>query len=223
VLVTSGNLGPSQQSKGKRVFIWGGVRALERVCIQLCRFWGCHVTCIAPLYTHQYLRSLGVNNPIEDDIYLIKKMIKNGQRFDVVVNTAGLMAEDLCMSLSESDGRVVTTLTSMPGLIEYGLFTSILAKIINSVADLFNANLFGVERKWIETTFSGEVLDYLANVVNSGAIDPVGERILSMDQVKLAFNCLAGGGHKGKLVIRMDEERRCGCEFPSNDHEMQIY
>ena len=37
-------------------------------------------------------------------------------RYDVVVNTAGLLAEDLCLALTKPDGRVVTALTQPPGL-----------------------------------------------------------------------------------------------------------
>ena len=39
-------------------------------------------------------------------------------RFDVVVNTAGLLAEDLCLSLARGDGRVVSALIQPPGLKE---------------------------------------------------------------------------------------------------------
>jgi hypothetical protein len=28
---------------GKTVFLWGGVRAVERLCVQLCSVWGCQV------------------------------------------------------------------------------------------------------------------------------------------------------------------------------------
>ena len=37
-------------------------------------------------------------------------------RYDVVVNTAGLLAEDLCLALTKPEGRVVTALTQPPGL-----------------------------------------------------------------------------------------------------------
>ena len=37
-------------------------------------------------------------------------------RYDVVVNTAGLLAEDLCLALTKPDGRVITALTQPPGL-----------------------------------------------------------------------------------------------------------
>jgi len=204
LLVTSGGLGPNENSKGKRVFIWGGVRALERLSVQLCKVWGCEVTCVAPVYTHDYLRSLGASLLLDDNLQEIKKLINEGFRYDVVVNTAGLLAEDLCLSLSSTDGRVVTTLTAMPGLIEYGLWTSIFARMLNCVLGIFKSNLVGEDRKWVETRFTGEVLDYLGKLVDQGEVDAVGERIYSIDQVELAFKCLAGGGHRGKLVIRMD-------------------
>ena len=34
----------------------------------------------------------------------------------MVVNTAGLLAEDLCLALTKAEGRVVTALTQPPGL-----------------------------------------------------------------------------------------------------------
>ncbi|XP_023343619.1 uncharacterized protein LOC111713060 [Eurytemora carolleeae] len=136
----------------------------------------------------------------------VRELIAQGNRFDVVVNTGGLLAEDLCLSLLSSEGRVVSTLTATPGLPEHGLFTSILARLINSAVGLFQRNLIGEERVWIETRFRGEVLEYISDLVDQGLIDPVGERIFSMDQVELAFRSLAGGGHKGKLVIRMEQD-----------------
>ena len=39
-------------------------------------------------------------------------------RFDIVVNTAGLLAEDLCLSLAREDGRVVSALIQPPGFKE---------------------------------------------------------------------------------------------------------
>ena len=41
----------------------------------------------------------------------------------------------------------------------------------------------------------------------------MGERIFSLDQAELAFRSLAAGGHKGKLVIRMDDPARVNQEL----------
>jgi len=206
LLVTSAGLGPYPASKDKHVFIWGGVRALERLCVQLCAVWGCDVTCVAPVYTHDYLRTLGASHLVEDDPRDIKELLKSNKRYDVVVNTSGLLAEDLCLALTSAQGKVVTTLTATPGLSEYGLLSSMLARMMNSLFYLFKANLWGIDKMWVETTYTGEVLDYLANLVNQGLLDPVGERIFSLDQVELAFKSLAAGGHKGKLVVRIEPE-----------------
>jgi len=206
LLVKSGGLGPYPASVGKKVFIWGGVRAVERLCVQLCRVWGCQVTCIAPLYTHDYLRSLGASVLLDDDSQTVKDLLKSDIRYDVVVNTSGLVAEELCLALSTPDGRVVTTLTSTPGLQEYGLFTSMMARMLNSIFYVFKSNLWGVDKMWLETEYNGRILDYLGDLVNNNKIDPVGERIFNLEQTELAFKSLAGGGHKGKLVIRMEQE-----------------
>ena len=39
-------------------------------------------------------------------------------RFDVVVNTAGLLAEDFCLSLAGDGGRIVSVLVQPPGFAE---------------------------------------------------------------------------------------------------------
>ena len=65
---------------GARVFIWGGVRALERLCVQLCSEWGCEVTCVGPLYTHQYLASLGAAHVLPDDMADLARLLQTGKR-----------------------------------------------------------------------------------------------------------------------------------------------
>ena len=64
----------------RSVFIWGGVRALERLCVQLCKEWGCQVTCLAPVYTHHYLTRLGAAHVLPDDMADLAKLIQSGKR-----------------------------------------------------------------------------------------------------------------------------------------------
>eukprot|EP00091_Calanus_sinicus_P020224 TRINITY_DN5419_c0_g1_i1.p1 TRINITY_DN5419_c0_g1~~TRINITY_DN5419_c0_g1_i1.p1 ORF type:complete len:157 (+),score=11.96 TRINITY_DN5419_c0_g1_i1:207-677(+) len=150
---------------------------------------------------------------INDDMGELARIITTGKRFDVVVNTAGLLAEDLCLSLARDDGRVVSALIQPPGLKEYGLLTGILSGILNGIWDILKINLIGGDRDWRTTQLDGAVLDYLGDLVSKGHIDPVGERIFSLDQAELAFRSLAAGGHKGKLVIRMDDPTRTNQEL----------
>jgi len=208
LLVTMANLGPRPASKGASVFIWGGVRALERLCVQLCKEWGCQVTCVAPLYTHQYLMSLGATHVLPDDMAELAKLLQTGKRFDVVVNTAGLLAEDFCLSLAADEGKIVSVLVSAPGFEEYGLITSILAAALNNIWNCLKYNLLGGDRDWRSTRLDGSVLDYLGELVSNGKIDPVGEKIFSLEQTELAFRSLAAGGNKGKLVVRMESSEQ---------------
>lgn len=203
MLVTSGGLGP--QSKGKSVFIWGGVRALERLAIQLCHEWGCQITCVAPRYCHEYLSNLGADIVLQDLISEVTKLVAQGTTYDLVVNTAGLIAEDLCLSLARDTGRVVTMMTAAPDLRECGLYTGIIASFINTVMDIVSDNVIGTSRKWRNVRLNGEVLEYLGELVENGKLDPVGERIYSLEQAEIAFRALAAGGHRGKLVLRMEE------------------
>ena len=64
----------------KTVFIWGGVRALERLSVQLCAVWGVRVTCVAPRYTHEYLLSLGAAEVMEDEMAEVERIIQSGRR-----------------------------------------------------------------------------------------------------------------------------------------------
>jgi len=148
---------------------------------------------------------LGADTVITDDMAELGKVAAGGARYDVVVNTAGLLAEDLCLAFTKPEGRVVTALTQPPGLREYGMVTGLAVTCINFLCDIFRNNLWGGDRVWGSTKLRGEVLDYLGQLVLQGAIDPVGERIYSLEQSEIAFRELAAGGHKGKLVIRMGE------------------
>ena len=66
---------------GKTVFIWGGVRALERLSVQLCALWGCKVTCVAPTYTQEYLLSLGAFAVIGDDMVEINRLLATEKKY----------------------------------------------------------------------------------------------------------------------------------------------
>ena len=68
-------------SSDKTVFIWGGVRALERLAVQLCAAWGARVTCVAPRYTHEYLLSLGAAHVVADDMEEVERVARSGQRW----------------------------------------------------------------------------------------------------------------------------------------------
>ena len=56
------------------------MRALERLTVQLCTEWGCQVTCLAPLYTHNYLTRLGAAHVLSDDMAELAKLIQTGKR-----------------------------------------------------------------------------------------------------------------------------------------------
>ena len=64
----------------KTVFIWGGVRALERLSVQLCAIWGARVTCVAPRYTHEFLLALGAHEVIEDEMTEVDRILRSGRR-----------------------------------------------------------------------------------------------------------------------------------------------
>ena len=49
--------------------------------------------------------------------------------------------------------------------------------------------------------------------INCNFQSKVGERIFSLDQAELAFRSLAAGGHKGKLVVRMEDPVRAATEL----------
>lgn len=209
MLVTCGGLGPRTQSRDKTVFIWGGVRALERLSVQLCAIWGARVTCVAPRYTHEFLLALGAHEVIEDEMTEVDKILRSGKRFDVVMNTGSVLSEALCLALaSPSHGRVVSSLVQPPGFKEYGLLSGIVSGVFISIWNILRYNLIGVEQDWKTTRLDGDVLDYLGKLVTEGKLDPIGERIYPLDQVELAFKSLAAGGHKGKLVVRMTPEQQ---------------
>ena len=183
---------------GKTVFIWGGVRALERLSVQLCAEWGCKVTHIffillssllyiqgnlrgSPLhsrvlvvsgsqlshcwrydrgqqahclrrtvgpahafkskYSQVYLQQMPSNFSFHEfwllilersglKLYKLKFLCFSFPlplrvstccflRYDVVLNSGGLLSETLCLSLSEPEtGRVVSALIQPPGFKE---------------------------------------------------------------------------------------------------------
>lgn len=50
------------------------------------------MTCLAPPYCHNYLRALGVDETVPDDLAALKKHVsEQHELYDVVINTTGLI------------------------------------------------------------------------------------------------------------------------------------
>ncbi len=89
------------------------------------------MTCFAPEHTHDYLKSLGVDALVADDMRQLEDFAAGEHElFDLVVNTSGPVAEETCLRLCNDTGTVVSTLTSAPGLREYGLYAGMAVRYV---------------------------------------------------------------------------------------------
>lgn len=88
--------------------------------------------------------------------------------------------------------------------------------------DLMNESTLGLKLFRRETAFCGVHLDrifradtstkrrvmkLLADAITAGAVKPLPRKVYGVDGVEEAFRFMASGGHVGKMLIKMEEER----------------
>jgi NADPH:quinone reductase-like Zn-dependent oxidoreductase len=73
-----------------------------------------------------------------------------------------------------------------------------------------SSNLFSRATTLSNVRTNPAALDYIREMIDSGDLDPIGEATYAMEETPEAMRALAAGGHKGKLVIRIEEfEKVC--------------
>jgi NADPH:quinone reductase-like Zn-dependent oxidoreductase len=174
---------------GQKVLIYGASGGIGTFAVQLAKAFGAEVTGVCSTRNVDLVRLIGADQVID---YTQEDFTKNGQRYDLIVATAGYRSIfDYKRALSPK-GRYVAT--------------------GGSLAQVFQAMLLG---PWISLTRRNTMGNLLARpnqkdlvcmkeLLEAGKVKPVIERRYTLREVAEALRYYEEGHTKGKVVIRVD-------------------
>jgi 2-desacetyl-2-hydroxyethyl bacteriochlorophyllide A dehydrogenase len=174
-LVTKGNI-----NRGDKVLIHAGSGGVGTLAIQIAKYFGAEVTTTTSSKNKDLVKSLGADLVIDYTTQSFENELSN---YDLVIDAIGGDILTKSFKVLKKGGRLVSI---------KGQDTENLAKE------------YGVNFEWFFMSPDGEMLTEIASLISQGTIKTVIDSTYSMKQAPEAFELLAKGRAKGKIVITMN-------------------
>ena len=174
-LVTKGNI-----NRGDKVLIHAGSGGVGTLAIQIAKYFGAEVTTTTSSKNKDLVKSLGADLVIDYTTQSFENELSN---YDLVIDAIGGDTLTKSFKVLKKGGRLVSI---------KGQDTENLAKE------------YGVNFEWFFMSPDGEMLTEIASLISQGTIKTVIDSTYSMKQAPEAFELLAEGRAKGKIVITMN-------------------
>ena len=167
---------------GEKVLVVGASGGVGTAAVQLARHLGAHVTGVCSTANLDLVRSIGAERVID---YTREDFTRNGERYDVIVDTAGTAPFRRCEGSLADRGRLLVVLGSLPELLRapwVSLTTR--KKVIGGTAS------WGVED-----------LRFLASLAEAGHYRPVIDRRYRFEEMVEAHRHVDAGHKRGNVVV----------------------
>ena len=174
-LVTKGNI-----NRGDKVLIHAGSGGVGTLAIQIAKYFGAEITTTTSSKNKDLVKSLGADLVIDYTTQSFENELSN---YDLVIDAIGGDTLTKSFKVLKKGGRLVSI---------KGQDTENLAKE------------YGVNFEWFFMSPDGEMLTEIASLNSQGTIKTVIDSTYSMKQAPEAFELLAKGRAKGKIVITMN-------------------
>jgi 2-desacetyl-2-hydroxyethyl bacteriochlorophyllide A dehydrogenase len=180
-----------QVQAGERVLVNGASGAVGTWAVQLAKSLGAHVTAVCSTRHVELVRSLGADEVID---YTKSDFVENGARYEVLMDMVGNRTLSDCRRVLNAGGRYVPC--SGGGGDWVGPFVRIIGGLL-----VFS---FGGKRvKMFMQKLNAADLVVMRELVESGAIRPVVERIWSFAEAGAALTHVGTGHSQGLNVVRI--------------------
>jgi NADPH:quinone reductase-like Zn-dependent oxidoreductase len=169
----------AQLQPGQRVLIHAGSGGVGHFAVQLTKWKGAYVFATASTKNQDLLRELGVDEPIDYTQQRFENVVRN---IDIVLDTLGGETQERSWSVLKKGG-VLVSLVQPPSEEK--------------------AEELGVRAALLGAQPNGAQLAEIANIIDSGKLAPVIDRILPLSEVRRAHELSKSGHTHGKIVLRI--------------------
>jgi NADPH:quinone reductase-like Zn-dependent oxidoreductase len=169
---------------GEKVLVNGASGGVGTAAVQLARHFGADVTAVCSTANLELVRSLGAAHVID---YTKDDFTKNGETYDVIVDTAGTAPFSRSKGSLKERGRLLLVLGGLPDILRMpwaSLTTS--KKVIAGPAAV-----------------RAEDLRVLADLAAAGEFKPVIDRRYPFEQIADAHRYVDTGHKKGNVIITL--------------------
>ncbi|MCC6994610.1 MAG: NADP-dependent oxidoreductase [Deltaproteobacteria bacterium] len=197
-LVERGQLKP-----GQKVFIQAGSGGVGTIAIQLAKHLGATVATTTSTSNLDLVRSLGADLVVD---YKKEDFEARLSGYDLVLHSQDGKTLDKSLRVLRAGGRLVSISGPPDPAFAEQLGAAWYVKLFMRLASLSTrrkAKRLGTEFSFLFMKASGEQLRALAELVDTGAIRPVVDRVFPFESTNEALAYVEAGRAKGKAVIKV--------------------
>lgn len=177
--------------RGEKVLVNGAAGAVGTAAVQLARHFGAEVTGVCSGANLELVRSLGAHHVLD---YTREDFTRNGESYDVIVDTVGTAPFARSRSSLAEGGRLLMVLAGLPDMLgaPWARLTS--------------------GRKVIAGPVSAKVEDlrFLAGLAEAGTFRPVIDRCFAFADIAQAHRHVDSGRKRGNVIIVVGPGEGCG-------------
>ncbi len=172
-------------NSGQKILIHGASGAIGTYAVQLAKYYGAEVTAVCSSVNVALVKSIGADRVID---YTKEDFSSTHERYDFVFDVVGKT------TFSQSK-RILTP-------------KGIYLKNTPEIGDFFKmlrTKIFGGKRVMCgESSESAENLKFLTELIKTGKLKPVIDRIYKLEEIAEAFNYAESGHKKGNIIIHIN-------------------
>jgi NADPH:quinone reductase-like Zn-dependent oxidoreductase len=168
---------------GDSVLINGASGGVGTAAVQLAKYFGARVTGVCGTGNRDLVKSLGADDVID---YTKEDFSKNGQTYDVIVDTAGTAPFSRSKGSLKEGGRLLLVLSTLPDMLQVPWLSMTTSKRVIA------GPAAGV---------GAEDLRFLASLAEKGQFKPVIDRRYPFERIADAHRYVDTGRKKGNVVI----------------------
>lgn len=193
----------AQLKKGQKIFIQAGSGGVGTIAIQLAKHLGASVATSTSAANMDLVKSLGADVIIDYKTQDFETILKD---YDVVLNSQDEKTLEKSMRILKPGGKVIS-ISGPPDPAyaqEFHLawWMKVIMFFISSKIRK-QAKKLNVEYSFLFMKANGQQLAEISNLIESGAIRPVIDKIYPIDQLNEAMDYVSNGRTKGKVVVKV--------------------
>jgi NADPH:quinone reductase-like Zn-dependent oxidoreductase len=168
---------------GQRVLIHAAAGGVGHFAVQLAKWKGAHVIATASTKNHELLRELGADETID---YTRQRFEDVARNVDIVLDPIGGDSQERSWQVLKKGGALLSIV--QPPSAE-------------------KAKKLGVRAAFVASHPNGAALAKIAELIDSGDLKPIVNRILPLSEARRAHELSKSGHTRGKIVLRVKEEK----------------
>ena len=182
--------------RGEKVLINGAAGGVGTFAVQIARHMGAEVTGVCSTRNVEMVRSLGADHVID---YTKEDFVNLPERYDAMLDNVGNKSPSECHRVLAPNGRSIGV--GAPHDL------SLIGLLAGAVAAM-RLSMFS-DRKVTSFVAKGSADDlaFIGNLIASGELTPVIDRVYPLNESADAMRYLEAGHARGKVIVKVSSER----------------